>query len=85
MKIIITSILCLFLAGCGNFRLIKKTDFSLPDSTMAECRDLPSAKDSTDIELLAHSKEMIKLYVECKSTNQEKKKILTQLQHELNK
>lgn len=80
MKIIITSILCLFLAGCGNFKLIKKTDFSLPESTMNECRDLPMAKDSTDIELLAHSKEMIKTYAECRSTNEEKKKILTQLQ-----
>lgn len=83
MKIIITSFLCLFLAGCGNFRLIKKTDFSLPESTMTECGDLPFAKDSTDIELLAHSKEMIKMFVECKSTNEEKKKILTQLQSAL--
>ncbi|HET8687735.1 MAG TPA: lipoprotein [Methanosarcina sp.] len=82
-KLIVLLFLTLFLSGCSNIRIIRKSDFSLPEYTMQECKDIPKAVDSTDLELLDQSKKTFGLYADCRSTNHEKKIILQRLQEVL--
>lgn len=82
-NIIVIFLLSFFISGCSNLRIIKKTDFTLPEYTMEECKDIPKTVDSTDVNLLDQSKKTFQLYAECRSTNHEKKVILDKLQNVL--
>lgn len=82
-NIIVIFLLSFFISGCSNLRIVKKTDFTLPEYTMEECKDIPKTIDSTDVNLLDQSKKTFQLYAECRSINHEKKVILDKLQNVL--
>lgn len=81
-KIILIGLL-LVASGCSNYKMIRKSDFVVPESTMRSCENLQLADDSTDEALLRHSGSIIKSYINCKSANEEKRKILIKIEDAL--
>lgn len=84
MKLVSLFFFAMMISGCSSYTMIRKADFQIPDSTMRECKDLEEASDTKDTVLLNHSKHIISRYIDCRSANEEKMKILKNLQSALN-